>query len=409
MTRSLDRPAAPRLAIPERARPREVPGWWLALLAAPLATGSNSLALVLPRVAGDLGAGVGTATWLVTTFGWAVAIGTPLMAGLVRRRGLRVTLLFGALLVTAGALLAGLAATLPLLLLGRAFQAIGGAGLVTVAMNLAGSTRRMGLITASFGACGAVGPLAGSLVADAASWHLSLALSAVSLLAVPAVTRFLPAAIPGKPVGRFDSSGALLLVALASALVFVPRFPPAAAAAVLAAALLAFRIRARPDGFVPASVVREPAFLLAAGIACALSTSYFALLYAAPALMKHDLGWTTGQVGVAQLVALLAGSGLSLGLSAISARMSRPVLLTVLIGLGALAALIAATGPWPFLLLAVPALAVFAASAGQATLAVSATAAVPGEHRPTAIGLFNLCYQLGGAFGPAIAALLALG
>jgi hypothetical protein len=29
--------------------------------------------------------------------------------------------------------------------------------------------------------------------------------------------------------------------------------------------------------------------------------------------------------------------------------------------------------------------------------------------RPAAIGLFTLCYQLGGAFGPAVAALLVLG
>ncbi|MFD0345882.1 hypothetical protein ACFQ0M_06930 [Kitasatospora aburaviensis] len=40
---------------------------------------------------------------------------------------------------------------------------------------------------------------------------------------------------------------------------------------------------------------------------------------------------------------------------------------------------------------------------------MSATQATPAAQRPTAIGLFNLCYQLGGAFGPAIAALITLG
>ncbi|OQD57871.1 hypothetical protein BM536_000185 [Streptomyces phaeoluteigriseus] len=54
-------------------------------------------------------------------------------------------------------------------------------------------------------------------------------------------------------------------------------------------------------------------------------------------------------------------------------------------------------------------LAVLATSAGQATLAVYAAQTAPAAQRPTAIGLFNLCYQLGGAFGPAIAALITLG
>lgn len=107
--------------------------------------------------------------------------------------------------------------------------------------------------------------------------------------------------------------------------------------------------------------------------------------------------------------ALLTGSVLSMALAAASARMSRPRVLTILLTVGALAPLTAALIPWgpPLLLVAAP--AVFATSAGQATLAVYATAPTPAGLRPTAIGLFNLCYQLGGAFGPAIAAAVVLG
>jgi hypothetical protein len=54
-------------------------------------------------------------------------------------------------------------------------------------------------------------------------------------------------------------------------------------------------------------------------------------------------------------------------------------------------------------------LAVFTTSAGQATLAVLAGQSAPASQRPTAIGLFDLGYQLGGTFGPAIAALVVLG
>ncbi|MEU0162450.1 hypothetical protein ABZ154_27485 [Streptomyces sp. NPDC006261] len=47
-----------------------------------------------------------------------------------------------------------------------------------------------------------------------------------------------------------------------------------------------------------------------------------------------------------------------------------------------------------------------AASSGQGVFAVRSTESVPDEERPAAIGLFNLCYLLGAAFGPATVSLL---
>jgi len=51
------------------------------------------------------------------------------------------------------------------------------------------------------------------------------------------------------------------------------------------------------------------------------------------------------------------------------------------------------------------ALGSIAAAAGQGALAGRATSAVPDDDRPAAIGLFNLCFPLGAAFGPAIVSL----
>lgn len=88
--------------------------------------------------------------------------------------------------------------------------------------------------------------------------------------------------------------------------------------------------------------------------------------------------------------------------------MGRPRVLTILLTTGALAPLTTVLAPWPPMLLLAATLAVLTTSAGQATLAVYATQAAPTHQRPTAIGLFNLGYQLGGAFGPAIATLITL-
>lgn len=396
----------PSIARPSAAR--QVPAAWLALLATPVAASANSPVLILPGMADSLGVRTASATWLVTVFAWAMAVGTPLMAGLLRRRGLGTTLKLSATLIVTGTAVLAAAPWLPLAMAGRAAQAAGGAGLITAAMSLAGSVRRMGVITAGFGTLGAVGPLLGSAIADTASWRVSLAIGAVALLALPAVMRRADLSAPPGST-PFDGRGATLLVLTATALVLIPRYPlPAVAAASATGALLALHIRSRPTGFVPASLLRTRAFVLSAALACTLATSYFTLLFTVPQLLRDRTDWSASTIGTGQLVALLAGSALSMALAAASARMTRPRVLTILITVGALAPLTAALTPWAPLLLLVATLAVIATSAGQATLAVYATAATPGSQRPTAIGLFNLCYQLGGAFGPAIAAALTL-
>ncbi|MFE7510278.1 MFS transporter [Streptomyces sp. NPDC057540] len=398
-----------RAAPAPAAAPRRVPAVWLALLATPVAASANSPVLILPDMAASLGVRTATATWLVTVFAWAMAVGTPLMAGLLRRRGLGVTLRLGAALIVAGTAVVAVTPWLPLAMAGRAAQAAGGAGLITAAMSLAGSVRRMGVITAGFGTLGAVGPLLGSAMAGAVSWRASLAVGAVALLALPAVVRRADLSAPREST-PFDGRGAALLVLTATALVLIPRHPlPALSAALLTAALLALHVRSHPTGFVPSALLRTRAFVLSALLACTFATSYFTLLFTVPQLLRDRTDWSTSTIGTGQLVALLAGSALSMALAAASARLGRPRVLAILLVLGALAPLTAVLTPWAPLLLLVATLAVLTTSAGQATLAVYATQAAPAAQRPTAIGLFNLCYQLGGAFGPAIAALITLG
>lgn len=401
-------PPTPLPAQPTATNAQQVPALWLALLATPVAANANSPVLILPDIADSLGVRTATATWLVTAFAWAMAVGTPLMAGLLRRRGLRTTLtLSTALIITGTALL--VAAPWPLAVAGRAAQAAGGAGLITAAMSMAGSVRRMGVITAGFGTLGAVGPLLGSAIANISSWRISLAVGAVALLAVPAVIRRTGPSAPreGTP---FDSRGAALLALTATALVLIPRYPlPAVGASAGAAMLLALHVRSHPAGFVPAALLRTRTFVLSAALACAFATSYFTLLFTVPQLLRDRSDWTATTIGTAQMAALLTGSALAMAMAAVAAQMSHARALTILLTAGSLGPLTAALTPWPPLLLPVATLAVFTATAGQATLAIHATTPIPPAERPAALGLFTLCYQLGGAFGPALATTLILG
>ncbi|KOU97184.1 MFS transporter [Streptomyces sp. XY58] len=400
--------------------PGPVPVLWLALLATPVAAAANAPVLILPDMAASLGVPTETAARLVAAFAWAMAVSVPLMAGLLRRRGLTPVLRLSGALLLGGTLLVAASPWLPAALLGRAAQAAGGAGLVAAAMSLAGSARRMGVISAGFGMLGAAGPLLGAQLSHAVSWRLSLSVSLLSLLALPAVGRHAAVtAPPTAPRSRFDARGAALLTVLATALVLLPHAPAAAlgsasasaavVAVAVAVALLALHVRRRPDGFVPAALVRSPLFLGSSLLALALSTSYFTLLFAVPRLLADRAGWDVTAAGAGQLVALLTGSALSWLLAAASARLGRTAVRAVLVTLGALAALLAVFASWGPLLLVATLGGVFGATGANAVLSMQAASSVPAPQRPTAIGLFSLCYQLGGAFGPAIATALVLG
>ncbi|MEV0999924.1 MFS transporter [Nonomuraea sp. NPDC050202] len=385
---------------------RGIPAAWLALLAGPLSFGIAGPSLILPDAARDLGLTLSAVTWIVTAFGWAIAIGTPLMASLHSHQGIRRALLTCAALIALGAVLVVSVPTLPSLVLGSAAQGLGTAGFTTIAMSLTRSARSMGLVTASLATVGSAAPLIADLAAQLLSWQAALVLPALSLLAVPGVLRHRPDG--PAPQAPFDPVGAVLLTALVTALVFVPHsWPVAGAAAVAGGGLLVLHLRSRPDGFVPVSIVRAPVFLLASGLAFLLAATNFGMIYLLPALLTEQANWTSGQVGAAILWPLMFGGLASYGMIAVTAKAPVKSVAVLFPGLAAAGVGLACLSTWPAVLLIAQALTSLAAASGQGAFAARAAAAVPDGARSTAMGQFNLCYLLGAAFGPAIAAALA--
>src|ERR1043165_7657020 len=139
------------------SRGSRVPVLGLALLATPTALSANTTTTVIPELARDLGVSAAEATWTGTAFGWGAVAGAVLTATPLRMLSVRTTVLVNAALVALGTAVVVLAPHLLVLLAGRVAQAMGGSGLVIVAISVAGTTRRTGAITAGIGLVGAFG------------------------------------------------------------------------------------------------------------------------------------------------------------------------------------------------------------------------------------------------------------
>jgi predicted MFS family arabinose efflux permease len=411
----------------------------LSALALPVSLGISGTSLVLPAAAEDLNLSIGGATWLLTVYGWGMAVSMPLAAVLAARRGKRLALGIGAALHVLGTAMLLTAPGVLLLIAGRAALGAGAGTMAVLAMGTArGVTplkarqRALVVISASIGASGAAGPVVGSLVADATSWRVATALPALSVLAVPAVacltarTGSVPAAreaAPAQTASRtsagFDTTGAALLTGVVTALFIALQGPSGAlpgtavVAAVLAglgaAAALALRVRSRPDGFLPAGIRRDRRFVGAAALVLGVASLNFALIYAAPQLLAEQTGWSRSQIGALLVAPTLAAATLSWIMGNVALRLGARRAVLPIAALSATIAVIAGLTESLPAVLAAAAAGTFASAAAQGVLVADGTSALPSSLHSQAVGLFNLIFQFGSVVGPSVLATLAPG
>jgi len=117
-------------------------------------------------------------TWIVTAYLLAYIVGTPLMAKLSDVYGRQIIYTLDILLFAIGSVVAGIAPSFPLFLLGRIIQAIGAGGIFPVASAIIGDIfppeRRggaLGIIGALWGVAAIIGPAVGGLIVQNLSWH----------------------------------------------------------------------------------------------------------------------------------------------------------------------------------------------------------------------------------------------
>jgi EmrB/QacA subfamily drug resistance transporter len=156
--------------------------------------------------------------WIFNIYVLVSLISTPLMAKLSDRFGRRSIYILDVALFVSGSLVVASARSYPVMILGRALQAVGSGGILPVAAAVIGDTfpaekrgGALGLIGAVFGMAFLIGPVLAGFILKYASWHwLFLINLPIGLILMIGAARMLPATRPTqrKP---FDFKGVMLL------------------------------------------------------------------------------------------------------------------------------------------------------------------------------------------------------
>lgn len=401
--------------------------------------GSSAVAVALPELRADLSLDTAGTAWVLATFGATFSVSTAVFGRLGDLWGLRAALVAGLTLFTAGSLLAGAAWSFPALIAGRLLQGAGAGavpvlslGIVTARFSGAARSRAFGSFTAVVSLVSASGPLIGGGLTAIAGWRAVLALPATAaVLGIP-VARLAPRHAPGMPapgpdgapdapratwrsvtavVQRFDVVGAAAVAATIGGIVLLLQAPatglgrPAiailAVIAVVAAAGVVWRVRARPHGFLPAAVVGRARFRRAAAAGLTLLAAYIGALFTLPLLLSAERGWSPLAIGVALVPAAAVGAVASQVVGRLVARVRHFPLVAGLAACSVAGLLLAAASQPPPLLVAGMALVVIGFAGGQVALVDGIAAGAEDSVRGAALGVFNMVFFVGSAVGAA--------
>ncbi len=233
-----------------------------------VALDNTVVATAAPAIVRDL-SGLAQLPWVFSVYLLAQASGTPLMGKLCDLLGRRPVMLAGIAAFATGSLGAGLAWTMPALIVARMVQGLGAGAVQAVGMTVVGDrwelherSRVQGWVSGVWGVSSVLGPLVGGLLADTAGWRwvflVNLPLCALAAI-VFATGHHEPRVRPRSGV---DYAGAALLTAGCSLTILTllsggRAWPVLVPAAVVSLAALVVTERRAADPVLPRHLVRN--------------------------------------------------------------------------------------------------------------------------------------------------------
>ena len=131
----------------------------------------------LPTIVGNLH-GVALMNWVFSIYLLATAMVTPIYGKLADVIGRKPVMQFGLGVFIVGSAMSGLANSMPVLILWRAFQGIGAGALLPVSMTIIADiysldkrAKILGITNSAWGIAAVLAPLLGGIIIDKLSWH----------------------------------------------------------------------------------------------------------------------------------------------------------------------------------------------------------------------------------------------
>ncbi len=175
------------------------------------------VATALNAIRGDLDAPLTWSGWTITIYGLGQLIVMPLAGRLGDQYGRKRVFLSAAVLFTVASLCCSLADNIYLLVVFRAFQAIGGGAFMPTATGIVSEQfgrdrdRAIGMFTSIFPIGGILGPVIGGVIVTYWSWREIFIVNVpIGLLLILLGLRFIPGGRP-TTAARVDGAGAALL------------------------------------------------------------------------------------------------------------------------------------------------------------------------------------------------------
>ena len=410
--------------------------WWgLALLSVAqflVILDTSIIGIALPEIQDALSFTDSGLSWVFNAY--VIAFGGLLLLGgrLADHFGARRILTFGFAVLTGASIVAGLAQSDEVLILGRALQGVGAALIAPAAMALVLGLftdprelgKAMGIWGASAPAGGTAGVFLGGVITEWISWRWTFLINVpVAILVLALIPGLIPAGLARR--GRIDLLGAAGITgALSLAVYTIVTANDAgwasartlllfAASALLLAAFVAIE-RVRREPLVRLGIFKTPNLAVANTVMALLGAAWIPMWFFLNLYLQRILGYDAFESGAALLPMTALIMLVMIGVTGrVVARYGFKS--PMVVGLALLAAGIALLGRAPvdgnFVLdVLIPSLI---AAVGMSltfipTLIAALSAARP-EEGGLASGLVNTTYQVGSALGLAVASAVAVG
>ena len=178
------------------------------------------VATALPAIEKELHATINWSGWTISIYALGQVIAMPMAGKISDMYGRKKVFMISAALFTLSSLFCGFASNIPLLLIARFVQALGGGAFMPSATGIVADhfgeqrDRAVGMFTSIFPIGGIVGPVAGGLFVSYWSWRgIFLINVPLGLILILLTAKCIPASAP-RPASRIDVAGILLLAAV---------------------------------------------------------------------------------------------------------------------------------------------------------------------------------------------------